>query len=244
MKTNLYIVLVMFLFKMSSYSQIRTGIINYEISVNTEELIEGLQEEKFPSDHKEFMISTFKNSKNINYQLHFNNEISNFSYIKSLHVEDKLDFNFTLSIFGEDSYFTDIKSKKILKDNTYLENKLIEYQTYKWEITTKTRKIGKYLCYMATAIEQVERDGKINKTKVIAWFTTDIPISFGPKTYSGLPGLVLEVNIGIITIKATKIRLNPNNKEFKIIVPKGEIITSAESELIFKKMLENRRKMN
>jgi len=242
LKTNLYIVLALFLFKINVYSQINSGIINYEISVNTEDLINGLKDEKLPSDQKEYMISLFKNSEKINYQLHFNNQVSNFYYVKSLQVDDNL--NFTLSFFGDDTYFTDVKSKKILKDNSYLENKLIEYEPYKWVVTTKTKKIGNYLCYMATAVEKTERDGNVRKTKITAWFTPDIPISFGPKKYSGLPGLVLEVSSGIITIKATKIKLNSNYKDLKIVIPKGEVITNAESELIFKEMLGNRRKMN
>lgn len=243
MKPNFYIIFVFILFKINLYSQQKTGIINYEISTNTEELIEGLKNEKYPQEHKDYMLSSFKNSENINYQLHFNNDVSTFFYERSLELDDKYNFNLTLSLFGENTYFTNIKTKKILKNSKYLENKLIELPILEWKITTKTKKIGNYLCYMASAIEKTERDGKITKTKVTAWFTTDIPISFGPKNYNGLPGLVLEVNSGLMKIKATKIELN-SNKKLKIIMPKGEIITNDEAELIFKKMLENRRKMN
>lgn len=246
MKTNLYLILFLFLIKINSHSQIESGIVNYEISINSEKLIKGLENKNYPLEHKQFISNMFKNSRNINYQLHFNSKYSTFFYIKSLEdsSENNTDENFTASFFGENTYFTDLKSKSVLKDNSFLENKLIKQPILNWNITSETKKIGNYNCYKATTIETVERDNKISKTKVVVWFTSEIPINFGPKNYNGLPGLVLEINKDIVTIKATNIILNPVEKKLNITKPKGDIISYKESELIFKEMLDNRKKMN
>ncbi|MDD7915639.1 GLPGLI family protein [Polaribacter sp. MSW5] len=63
------------------------------------------------------------------------------------------------------------------------------------------------------------------KMKPIAWFTPQIPVSFGPLEYNGLPGLVILVEMSNRTISASKIVLNPKEKiEFKKLI-KGDRIT-------------------
>lgn len=62
------------------------------------------------------------------------------------------------------------------------------------------------------------RQGHYYTEKVEAWFTTEIPVSIGPKLYTGLPGLVLKVKTDKFTMTATEINLNPK-KEISITVP-------------------------
>ncbi len=54
-----------------------------------------------------------------------------------------------------------------------------------WEISTGSKTIMGYNCQRAT----MEFRGR----KYEAWFTTDIPLSYGPWKFHGLPGLILEV---------------------------------------------------
>lgn len=246
MKRNFYIIVFFFIFiKINIFSQIKTGIVNYEVSTTNETFIERLKNnEKIPKDQKKYMINTLKNSKSINYKLHFNKINSIFFYENQLDIDGVSGFNYVAATFGKSTYFTNFKTKKTLKDSKYLEGKLIEQPIYKWNITTETKKIGNYVCFKATTIQKTGRDGKVRKTNIVVWFTPDIPIGFGPKNYNGLPGLVIEANIGQITIRATKIELNPKNDKLKINTPKGKIITHKESELIFKEMLANQKEMN
>ena len=54
----------------------------------------------------------------------------------------------------------------------------------KWEIGKEEKKIGLYNCRKATC--------EIGGRKWTAWFTTDLPHRAGPRTLTGLPGVVLE----------------------------------------------------
>lgn len=66
------------------------------------------------------------------------------------------------------------------------------------EITQESKKIGDFICYKA-----------ITKNKRVVWFTPEIPLQFGPKQYRGLPGLILEVEIGKVSIVAVEIIFKP-----------------------------------
>lgn len=50
---------------------------------------------------------------------------------------------------------------------------------YDWKFHTDTMRIAGYLCNVAVV------------GGIVAWYTKDIPSSFGPLTYHGLPGLIL-----------------------------------------------------
>ena len=77
-------------------------------------------------------------------------------------------------------------------------------------ITQESKMINNYLVFKATR----------SNGNIIAWYTPKIPIGFGPKGEYGLPGLILELEIGNIVFKTTKIILNPK-EEIKIKEPKG-----------------------
>ena len=109
--------------------------------------------------------------------------------------------------------------------------------SYDWELTGETKNIGNYTCYKAVfekeeeSIEikmidgEVKEEKGIKKRTIVAWYTTDIPISNGPKNYGGLPGLILEVNDGNETIMCSELVLNPS-KTIDIKEPtKGKIVT-------------------
>lgn len=53
-----------------------------------------------------------------------------------------------------------------------------------WNLINETQTISGYKCQKAT--------GKYRNKEITAWYTKDIPISEGPYTFKGLPGLVLE----------------------------------------------------
>ncbi|AFR35079.1 GLPGLI family protein [Riemerella anatipestifer] len=79
------------------------------------------------------------------------------------------------------------------KENVYtLNNELSHYYTYtapipklEWKISSTTKKIGDYLAVKATT--------RYSGRNYEAWFTQEIPFSYGPYLFQGLPGLILEI---------------------------------------------------
>ncbi|MFH2094314.1 MAG: GLPGLI family protein, partial [Bacteroidota bacterium] len=58
-----------------------------------------------------------------------------------------------------------------------------------WKIRNDVREIAGHICMNA-----YWRD-TIKMNDVMAWFALDIPVSAGPESYGGLPGLILEINV-------------------------------------------------
>jgi len=54
-----------------------------------------------------------------------------------------------------------------------------------WEITGEEKKIGSYSC--------VKAGSRFRGRDYTAWFTPDLPVTFGPWKMGGLPGLILEL---------------------------------------------------
>jgi GLPGLI family protein len=79
---------------------------------------------------------------------------------------------------------------------------------------------------------------------ITAWYTPEIPVSQGPESYWGLPGLILEVNDGKTVILCSKIVLNAKEKA-EIKAPKtGKVISQKDyDETVIAKM-EEMREMN
>ena len=80
-------------------------------------------------------------------------------------------------------------------DGNFPENKylVVEPINKNWVITNESKKIDNYTCYKATS-EYIVINGKGEfHHPVIAWFCPELPYSFGPAGYGGLPGLILEL---------------------------------------------------
>ncbi|MVO08889.1 GLPGLI family protein [Flavobacterium sp. TP390] len=65
--------------------------------------------------------------------------------------------------------------------NIYIKEKK---PAFNWKFEKETKKIGKYTCHKATA--------PFRGRDYTVWYTTEIPIPYGPWKLNGLPGLVLE----------------------------------------------------
>jgi GLPGLI family protein len=90
----------------------------------------------------------------------------------------------------------------------------------------------------------VENSKGIFKHPVTAWFTNEIPVSFGPKGYYGLPGLILELHEGKQIHVAQNVKLSQDS-DVTIAKPiKGLKMTQKEFDNIGKEMDENNQKRN
>jgi GLPGLI family protein len=115
---------------------------------------------------------------------------------------------------------TDFKSGTVAAYKPIFEEKfLIEDSLRKmdWRITNEIRTIANYKCRKAV--------GKIcDSVYVVAFYTDDIPVSGGPESFSGLPGLILELAIPRLytTWIATKVDVIPPAAEAFAFKAKGK----------------------
>ncbi len=188
---------------------------------------------------KQTYAEFIKNAKDIELILKFKKNESYYYGIQNLEMENG--YNLTEGKISITPFYTNNSLNNIIEINNRVGN--ISHKSLKWEVTEKTKKIGKYLCYQAIATEELySRKGFFYNEKVIAWFAPKIPLNYGPKYYKGLPGLILEINKKEYSIIASKISLNPT-KEVKFKVPKIEnVISREESYKRYKEMIEERKK--
>ena len=138
-----------------------------------------------------------------------------------------------------------------------------DFEKIDWKLESDTKYIGEYQCFKATYTKMVEKprvsfgsDDEFDEEKepemeeriVTAWYTPQIPVNNGPNNYQGLPGLILEVHDGKLTIICSKIVLNPEDK-IEITEPtKGKEVNQEAYEKIMdkkaKEMMERYRPRN
>lgn len=114
-------------------------------------------------------------------------------------------------------------------------------QNKKWQLSGETKNIGNYTCYKAVFKDSITTttfsdEGKMEKVKkektTTAWYTPQIPTSNGPADFGGLPGLILEINDGKLTLVCSKIVMNPEDR-FEIEEPKkGKEVSQAKFDEI------------
>lgn len=221
-------------------AQKNSGIVEYNAKLNVTEIPKD-KLDKISPDNVEKLKSFLENAKPVDFKLTFNSEESLFEKVKELE-NDNNSANITNIISGTGIYYINkVNNEKVQQKNAYGQLFLMSLVDNKWTLTKETKKIGKYNCYKATTQVKVEnRNGSTDMT-VEAWYSIELPISFGPKEYNGLPGLILELVDGNITFKANKIILDPKEK-VKIVKPvKGKKITQKEFNVLSKKMFENRK---
>lgn len=92
----------------------------------------------------------------------------------------------------------------------------------KWKIGAEQKKIAGYLCQKAVLQDTTRQ--------VEAWFTTQLPLSFGPAEFADLPGMILEVSIdnGARSYVAEKVELKALDKKAIQKPTKGKSVTREE----------------
>lgn len=162
-----------------------------------------------------------------------------------------------MSMFSGDGegavYYKNLKEKRFVNKTAIMSKPFLvkdSLPVYDWQLTSEIKNIGMYTCYKASFSKEVEntsstfvngelKEVKENKTIVTtAWYTPQIPISNGPSTFYGLPGLILEINDGTTTIVCTEIILNPSEKISIEEPEKGKIV----SQSVFDKINDEKTK--
>ena len=132
--------------------------------------------------------------------------------------------------------YCDLKNNQRIEQRDFMQRKFLIESDLKapdWKITGNQKKILSYPCQEATRQD--------SDRKITVWFTAAIPISYGPSSYTGLPGLVLEVSIndGDQTIIATSVKPGEVNAALIVKPKEGKKVTQEEfKKIVAEKMKE------
>ncbi len=165
----------------------------------------------------------------------------------------------SISFSSAGKKYINVKEKSsIVEDEIFGKEFLIVEPLVKpdWKLVNETKKIGDYNCFKAELVipitekQKQEYEDFLKKEEVkpslfkmnepqdkivVAWYTPEVPVTFGPDNYWGLPGLILEVNDGVNILLCSKVTLN-NKEKSKIKAPNsGEKVTQKKFDQIQKK---------
>ncbi|MCC6283000.1 MAG: GLPGLI family protein [Saprospiraceae bacterium] len=133
----------------------------------------------------------------------------------------------------ENRVYRDLENGRIVESREFMGRFFLideEATRQAWKLTGEQKTILGYPCQKAL-LQDTSR-------KVEAWFTTQIPVSFGPGEFSDLPGMILEISNGDRSALATKIELKALPKDAIEKPSKGKTIGRAE----YKKLVDEKLK--
>jgi GLPGLI family protein len=150
------------------------------------------------------------------------------------HEKDGMDMQIVMK-HPENRIYRDLENGSTVESQEFFGRFFLikgDAQKQNWKITAEQKKIGDYVCQKAV-LQDTART-------VEAWFTPQIPVSVGPGSYAGLPGLILlvDVNHGERLVTADKITLAPLPKDALVKPSKGKAVTREE----YKKIVDEKMK--
>ncbi|KAB1157357.1 GLPGLI family protein [Tenacibaculum aiptasiae] len=186
------------------------------------------------------------------YTLNFNKSESVYTQNKELSAPQAIGGN-SISVIsiggggGSDILYKNIADKRYVNKTEISGKRFLikdKLEDYDWEMTSETKNIGNYTCYKAVRKREETRtsftmtDGKREEKKdkvtvtTVAWYTPQIPLSNGPEQFWGLPGLILEIQDGKLTIVCTEIVMNSSEKIDIKEPTKGKKVTQEKFDKI------------
>ena len=195
-----------------------SGTIEFERKVNMYAIIPKM----INKDNESFMTPVFESYKKNHQQFKTFKSTLSFTDNKSLFTPEIVEIppsdewfsnnpmaNQNNVIYNDLATDMSVTQKKIFEQVFLLKDTT---RKIKWKITDETKEIAGYTCRRANAI-------MLDSIYVVAFYTTDIPVSSGPESFSGLPGMILGValpheNVSWFATKVTDMTLAPN-----VVVP-------------------------
>jgi GLPGLI family protein len=233
MKKILLIIASIFSLGASAQVQFITkGRVEYEKRINQ---FKPFEERAQNNSWMETIMKTYPRFLNDYYELRFDENQSYYRMARE-NPENKY-FGFGTKPSTEDGVSQDLRNRttstrREVFENTYLIKDSL--RNLDWRITDETREIAGFECRKAVT--------KIcDSVYVVAFYTDQIPVSSGPETFGGLPGLILGLAIPRLytTWFATKLELVDPTPAQLNPVQKGKKVNWAQLEEELKKGLKD-----
>lgn len=197
------------------------------------------------SINNDYLKQALKILKNREYKLAFNNSEAIYSEVKSLQINENPvveAYVRGLSEFYGEIYINSLEKsiihKKKIADGTYL----IQKNRINWILSKDTLRIDKYLCYKASTTRIIENMEGSHNLKVTAWYTPEISLQYGPDGYSGLPGLILQLNNNGVITSLKKIEFFKEDEDVELnFIAKGKKVTEDEFNSMMSNLYEDRK---
>ncbi|NHN26351.1 GLPGLI family protein [Flavobacterium jejuense] len=191
-----YLPLLLLLMSTFLFSQ-KNGTITYKSYFAHVQATEELKERN-RMDYQEALDEEMM-AKMLRFSLDFNEKESLFYLSESLisDAESKSVRAYVTGMFyGMAKFYINRETDELTEQLPYsfailLRNKKASF--IDWNLTNESKNINGYTCYKATYTYIQKWKGREFPWPVIAWYCPEIPVSLGPVRYSGLPGLILEL---------------------------------------------------
>ena len=223
------------------FSQGIQGEVEYSYRVEDEFInsnsIKKLKNSSLQNNLSFFNKSLKDNMDYIKFNLRFNNKESIYSMKEALETDNNKSLKYAVILArGDEIIYTNTKNKfkktELLGTTFIIKEKVGDT---KWELTSETKKLGKYVCYKAITTKKIKQ----KEVVIEAWYTPEISVNIGPRGYGGLPGLILELKENNLIYYATKIILNPR-KKISIQRPKaGKVVSKSQLDSIVSAAAKN-----
>jgi GLPGLI family protein len=249
MKTIIIISIALFLIANHGNAQNFSGIATYKTdrSMNLEEGEDDGMNDALRAQIQEQMKAQFRKE----YTLHFTPTESLYKEVEKLDAPSKPNnAGITITVSGgSDVLYKNTETQKYVRESEIMQKEFLiedQLQESDWKLEKESKNIGQYICFKATKTRTVTektfdtetnefKDAEEEELVTIAWYTPSIPVSHGPDNYYGLPGLILEISDGELTILCSKITLNPTDGIVLEKPSKGKKVDQKEFDEIQKK---------
>lgn len=204
------------------------GTIEYERRINVHRQVELENEEDGGSFWKEY-ISKQPRFQNSYFNLSFNKDRA--IYRPGREPDKKLEdwlagpakVNEVLTDFSTNTL---VSRRRVFEENFIVSDSLSRLE---WKLSNETREIAGFECRKAIAVIS-------DSVYVVAFYTDEIPVSGGPESFGGLPGMILGLAVPRLytTWFATKVEITEAPASAFKINEKGKKIAAAQMAPLLK----------
>ena len=158
--------------------------------------------------------------------------------------------------------YTDLAKQTQYEERAFFEKEFLiidSLKQYKWKLSEETKTIAKQLCKKATTMisapqirMRVSMGGGGNntdttantprapkETELVVWYAENIPVSFGPDNYSGLPGVIMEIDQDNGATVTTAVEVSAKYPKKELVAPtKGDKMNRAQFQENMQKLMQ------
>ena len=159
--------------------------------------------------------------------------------------------------------YTDLAKQMQYEERAFFEKEFLiidSLKQYKWKLSEETKTIAKQLCKKATTMITAPQirmrvsvtsggnntDTTANtprapkETELVVWYAENIPVSFGPDSYSGLPGVIMEIDQDNGANVTTAVEVSAKYPKKELIAPsKGDKMNRAQFQESMQKLMQD-----